>query len=80
MLRSGLIGGDNGSPKLLTLGPAQPSQLENTNYVSRRVSAYKSTKVHANMFTDTRVADPDPAGCLNLCSEDTTTMMPGLYR
>ena len=33
MLRSGLIGGDNGSPKLLTLGPAQPPQLENTNYL-----------------------------------------------
>ena len=36
MLRSGVIAGDNGSPKLLTLGPAQPPELENTNFVGMK--------------------------------------------
>ena len=40
MLRSGVIAGDNGSPKLLTLGPAQPPELENTNFAGMYFDAF----------------------------------------
>ena len=40
MLRSGVIAGDNGSPELLTLGPALQPELKNTSFVAMYMSIF----------------------------------------
>ena len=40
MLRSGVIAGDNGSPELLTLCPAQQPELKKTSFVGKYMSIF----------------------------------------